>query len=330
MISPMVEAHFCEFGSNTDRSFPKKVCTLTIPHCQRKDWKDIRVRHYCVRLLQSPKTELLRRVRKQRNQKHHRNQTFTVDDNSIQVHTRGFCYFTCGCNETCTEALEAFLFAKLRPHQDENLTTVDVKAYLCSFLYQLEAFQEVSICDLLATQSVVFEVDVLDLCRNASPMPKRFQGHPFLLQGSRTSKHQFYLLFLLQKLVKTEPYFTKVAEQTIDLDCDKDFDPKKTQVEMGIYPLLPWKPEGDPSEDRKWKGNHFALVRFRLKKCLASLITVEICSIPFCVLSGVVHTSTDPNSNRFFPRSTRHCNTKNVSQNCPFDGKTNQHQMHPP
>ncbi len=143
--SPLVEVVFRAFGESAIGSQPAKCCTLNIPVCKTKESlsQNIQVRHFDSKL--HSESECFTRVHHSESQQ--QNKVFSMEKHLVQVHTRNFSQFVCticneSCDETiCSEFLRAFVYAKLNCL--ESKTNVDIKAFLCSYLLQLEAFEKV-------------------------------------------------------------------------------------------------------------------------------------------------------------------------------------------
>ena len=81
---------------------------------------------------------------------------FTVHDDHISMYTRSFSKFTCTvCENLCEPQEHVFICGELSPFCLENLTTVKVKCYLCSYLYKLTEFQQVMV---VLVDKIIYEV----------------------------------------------------------------------------------------------------------------------------------------------------------------------------
>ena len=71
---------------------------------------------------------------------------YSVDDNYITIFSHTFSEFVCtSCHNTCKGTIKLFLFAKLKAWRDKMSTTVKIKSFLCSPLFLIDDFREVSI-----------------------------------------------------------------------------------------------------------------------------------------------------------------------------------------
>ena len=71
---------------------------------------------------------------------------FVVNKRHITVYTRTFSQFICmNCKKTtCNETIMVFLMANLKHMNESSETKLKVTAYLCSDLYRIEDFKNVS------------------------------------------------------------------------------------------------------------------------------------------------------------------------------------------
>ena len=71
--------------------------------------------------------------------------SFSVGPTHVRVSCRSFSEFVCTtCKTTCQSTLRAFIFANLRPWPNLNITTLEVKSFLCSYLFRIDDFRQVS------------------------------------------------------------------------------------------------------------------------------------------------------------------------------------------
>ena len=116
---------------------PDKLHTLKIVHCipDRRMWSKVIVRQWsrdgCRDLKQNEIPE-------------DQEGCFYVDEQFITIYTRTFSVFTCTvCENICQTREYAVITGELSSFKQENLTTVKIKCYLCTYMYRLKAFKKV-------------------------------------------------------------------------------------------------------------------------------------------------------------------------------------------
>ena len=140
VISPVIKViHQSSRDNKDDEDSGSHV--LNIPHCirERSLLKLIRVKKgntdYSV-----PFSEIPRRDDDQQDEN-----SFSVDATHVRVRCKSFSEFICiTCKTTCQSTIRAFIFANLRVWPRRNVTTLQVKSFLCSYLFRIEDFREVS------------------------------------------------------------------------------------------------------------------------------------------------------------------------------------------
>ena len=71
--------------------------------------------------------------------------SYKIDQKFITIYTRQFSIFVCtSCGNTCQAAVMLFLFGKLEPRQEADDTLTKIKSFICSNLYCIKDFREVS------------------------------------------------------------------------------------------------------------------------------------------------------------------------------------------
>ncbi len=139
VVAPLIEV-------NTTCESPSEDYILSIPHCIADSnlWKLLKVRKH------------VRKVRKANDNRYSKKKghckkctSFTVHDKFIKVQCKDFSLFTCTiCKQVCQSTVLAFVFAKLRNWtHNQTITTVDVRTFLCSYLYNIEDYRQVILCD---------------------------------------------------------------------------------------------------------------------------------------------------------------------------------------
>ena len=70
--------------------------------------------------------------------------SFSADLTHVRITCSSFSVFTCKtCKTTCQSTVKALLYANLDPWPSRNVTTLQLKAYMCSYLYRIEDYREV-------------------------------------------------------------------------------------------------------------------------------------------------------------------------------------------
>ena len=137
-VSPVVEIEHKSIGNDTaDKEL--KLHTLRIPHCLKDKslLQDIRVRR--------GKLSSSFQFHESLDEMHSLDHYYFVDNDSITISTYKFSEFVCTtCNTTCHGIVQVFLFGKLNSSIDKTLTTVKIKSFLCSPLFKISEFRDVS------------------------------------------------------------------------------------------------------------------------------------------------------------------------------------------
>ena len=137
LISPTVEVHHLNKASENE----PKIHTLNIPHCIPKTtlWKYVEVKKISSNEQGKVQTIPPKDETKQQDV------YYTIDKHVIRVHTRTFSEFTCSiCFAKCQASIMAFVLGKIEDILESKLTTVKIKAYMCSDLYGIRDFRNVS------------------------------------------------------------------------------------------------------------------------------------------------------------------------------------------
>ena len=138
LISPTVEVHHQKLQKENN----SKVHTINIPHCIHNSnlWKYVQV------FKMNPyKQEQVKKIPPQHERKD-QDEYYTIDKDVIRINTRRFSEFTCilCCETTCQASIMAFMFGKLEDILESKLTTVKMEAFMCSDLYGIRDFKNVS------------------------------------------------------------------------------------------------------------------------------------------------------------------------------------------
>ncbi len=136
VVAPVIQVHASKLPS-PEQEKPTRIYTLNIPHCfkDRKRLPKLKVQHF-----KSDEQETFIQT-KTESRKHG---TFEIDNTHVRVHKEDFSIFTCtSCEKTCQSTILAFIFGNLNQLPQENLTEMNLKAYLCSFLYRIKDFKQV-------------------------------------------------------------------------------------------------------------------------------------------------------------------------------------------
>ena len=118
---------------------------IKIPHCLRtqQQLSTVKVRCGDVKKKQ-PFQEVL-----SGNENAREGAWFDVDVNYIMITTNHFSVFVCSScgDKSCNDSLVAFLFGSLNTFEEDRETYAQVKAFLCSTLYDIVDYRKV--CDIL-------------------------------------------------------------------------------------------------------------------------------------------------------------------------------------
>ena len=138
LAGPLVEVAHRQIGLTEE--IIKEPYILKIPHCIRnqQDWKFIKVRSGSI-YKQNPLGEL------SPHDTDDGEAFFTVDSDFITIFTYHFCHFICTvCKKSCPAAAKVFLCGSLITSEKDLTTDVEIKPFLCSFLYLIKDFKKVS------------------------------------------------------------------------------------------------------------------------------------------------------------------------------------------
>ena len=144
-VSPIVEViHNCfECEHSTENT---GTLTISIPHClSKKELLD---------LIRVKRGDILRSVPFQDLKKsqnlNHEDSVYFLDGNYIRIKTKKLSDFVCiSCNITCQAAIQVFLLGSLNKSERINVSTVKVKPFLCSSLFKIAEYRNVSFLHIL-------------------------------------------------------------------------------------------------------------------------------------------------------------------------------------
>ena len=140
IISPLVEVEHKKLSEGAEDKEPP-LCFLKIPHSHRNPKPGVRVRKVDTMKISFEELQV-------KSEKIDMNDTFEIDENFITIFTRKFSTFVCtSCNNTCQATVMLFLLGYLEPRQEANDTLTQVKSFICSDLYRIKDFREVSASD---------------------------------------------------------------------------------------------------------------------------------------------------------------------------------------
>ena len=125
-------------NKNSDGSKPFKI---KIPHCIRQGdlWKTINVRYGNIH--KSAKFQTVPHKDEGRQD----DIWYEVNPRFVTIYTKHFSHFTCSsCDYTCGAAAMIFLYGKLSISPRPPVTRVKVKIFICSELYVIKDYKEVS------------------------------------------------------------------------------------------------------------------------------------------------------------------------------------------
>ena len=140
LISPIVEYSVKEL--EVEEYFPQYKYQICIPHCLQKPehLSTIRIRHGDMEKRNS--FQIISYQEAQPDSSPY----YEADEHFIRIYTNHFSTFICSsCKKVCDAFMVAFLFGSLRLFVDDGETFAKMKTFLCSSLYNLQAFQEVNI-----------------------------------------------------------------------------------------------------------------------------------------------------------------------------------------
>ena len=139
-VSPVVEIEHRRTENDTTDELLKPH-TLKIPHCLRDRalLQAIKVRRgklsSYVPFQEIPSLDEI----------HSMDHCYLVDDNSITISTSKFSEFICTtCSTTCQGTIQLFKYGRLKPWPDKDVSTVQMKSFLCSPLFRISEFRDVS------------------------------------------------------------------------------------------------------------------------------------------------------------------------------------------
>ena len=136
-VSPVVEVK----RRNLTNESPYMKVTINIPHCltDTKSLQHIRVKKGDS-FLSNSLTELENTDVLKTNDVH-----YHVDKNFVRITTQEFSEFICtSCKNTCQAKIRVFLFAALQAWKRNKVTTLKVKSFLCSHLFKIADYRNVS------------------------------------------------------------------------------------------------------------------------------------------------------------------------------------------
>ena len=139
LIGPPTEVEQINFENQTPTR-SKYLYRVNIPHClmDKELWKHIIVRRGDV-YRHRPFREMPRR-----NPKDEEDFGFEVDNKYITIHTDGFSQFICTCGKTvCTASVLVFVMGSMNPGTEVKGSSIKLKNFLCSFLYNIEDYKQV-------------------------------------------------------------------------------------------------------------------------------------------------------------------------------------------
>ena len=77
------------------------------------------------------------------------NNTYEINQQFITIYTTKFSPFICtSCQNTCQATVMLFLLGYLEPRQEADDTLTQIKSFICSDLYRVKDFREVSLHSL--------------------------------------------------------------------------------------------------------------------------------------------------------------------------------------
>ena len=139
LIGPPTEVEHINFENQT-ATRPEHLYMVNIPHClmDKELWKHIIVRRGDV-YRHRPFRKLSRRSSEDEDKV-----GFEVDNKYITIHTDGFSQFICtSCKTVCAASVMMFVMGNPEPCVEERETIIQLKNFLCSFLYKIKEYRQV-------------------------------------------------------------------------------------------------------------------------------------------------------------------------------------------
>ena len=139
-ISPIVEVTYKAFDDYATEN--KGSLTINIPHCLKKTGTLDLVRVKRRDVLKSISFQDLKRT----DGLDIEDNTYSVDENFVRIKTKRLSEFVCiSCDTTCQAAIQVFLLGELDKSERIKKSIVTVKSFLCSSLFQIEEYRNVSL-----------------------------------------------------------------------------------------------------------------------------------------------------------------------------------------
>ena len=147
-VSPVVEIEHKSFDNGTtdkDSHTLPHSHTLTIPHCLRERWS--KAEFVNVQRGKPSNTVPFEDVLSV-DETHSIDQCYFIDSKNITILSREFSEFICtSCNTTCQGTIKLLLFGKFNTWRKKEITTAQMKSFLCSPLFRIAEFRDVSCFD---------------------------------------------------------------------------------------------------------------------------------------------------------------------------------------
>ena len=139
IISPLVQVEHKKISDEV-KGKESLIYDIKIPHSLRSaiGYKTVRVRRG-----QNFENKISIQELKMRSEAE--GDSYEIDQKFITIFTWKFSTFVCtSCGNTCQARVMLFLLGKLEPRQEASDTLTQIKSYICSDLYCIKDFREVS------------------------------------------------------------------------------------------------------------------------------------------------------------------------------------------
>ena len=139
LISPIVEYSVMEL--DVEEYVPQYKYQISVPHCLQKLEPLSTIRIRCGDMEKKISFQIISCQEAQPDSSPY----YEADEHFIRIYTNHFSTFICtSCEKICDAPMVAFLFGSLRLFVENGETFAKMKTFLCSSLYDLQAFQEVN------------------------------------------------------------------------------------------------------------------------------------------------------------------------------------------
>ena len=141
IISPLVEVEHKKLSDKvTEQELP--LYFIRIPHkLKTTGYQAVRVRK-----VDKIGNEISFEELQQWTETAHENNVYEIDRKFMTIFTTKFSTFICtSCQNSCQATVMLFLLGYLEPRQEVSDTLTQIKSFICSDLYRIKDFREVSL-----------------------------------------------------------------------------------------------------------------------------------------------------------------------------------------